>query len=205
MHTDHSGFPPALQRGTPFCQSSSQSSNCGFQMVGVYVEVGNSHLCPVTGRCCCSCSFPTFLYLLRASCGWEHPFGWDRSKRDFRVRGCELAKGAPVKTTRGTAAWRDRFPPANYSEKQRTCRVLCCTTPEYFQTSYSFIPSLALFKSKTDQQKASHRFGGHSCLCHWPEEAQGPDSLLEKRRPGQSGCGLHLTGARVSAPGPGHT
>lgn len=33
-HTDHSGFPQTLQRGTPFCQSSPRSSNCGFQTVG---------------------------------------------------------------------------------------------------------------------------------------------------------------------------
>lgn len=44
------------------------------------MEVGNPHLCPATGRRFCLCSFPAFLYLRRASCGWEHPFGWDRSE-----------------------------------------------------------------------------------------------------------------------------
>lgn len=47
------------------------------------MEAGSSHLCPAAGRRFRLCSFPTFLYLRRASCGWEHPFGWDRSKRAF--------------------------------------------------------------------------------------------------------------------------
>lgn len=97
------------------------------------------------------------------------PFWVGLQRERLRVHGCELAKGAPVNNMRGAAAWRDWFPPASYSEKQRTCEVSCCTIPEYFQTSYSFTPSLALFKSKTaDQQKASHRISGHSRLCHWP-------------------------------------
>lgn len=179
----HSTWPHSnSERGTPNPASSVLVSG------PLQISGGRSELRFVTShwKDCFHFLFSLLLYFQRTSCGPQTLFWWH--SENLRVPGYELAKDTPFNNMYCTAAWQDLAPISELQKQTKLAKkVSYFTTPEYFKTSYSFTPNLALLKSNltVDKQKASHSLGIPT-FCHQPEEAHVVANLLEKRKGGQS-------------------
>lgn len=81
-HTDYSGSPQTVQRGTPFCQPSPWPSDCAPQMVGSVWEAATPPVPSHCKACFCLCRVSYFSLSSQSRlCGWERPFWWDRNER----------------------------------------------------------------------------------------------------------------------------